>query len=313
MLVGVDGYVMDIPVVPVVYFYKGDVPIHQWYTACVSLSHGNPVVLICDRKHHTCHKPAYLKAMQIFYREDYLSKEYERFKRVFQTFGGTGIVDMERMLGARAVMKVNNISTAFYGDSDAAALTYVGMHRRSHCDAQIHLAAVENAEMKMFWVVWTGSGIVTLPLLNEFLEWSTELYTNSVYHYILEQKQREAPNLCDMSIWYLFVCANKGEITVNWNCPERLPRVNNTWVICDAQDDGFDSGRGIKKEHVTFLQQGVNMDTGTPIMYAYHQSKIAVHHVMFRLSSLHTHAKQNIPTLFPFCSEEQQRKIQHLS
>jgi hypothetical protein len=110
--------------------------------------------------------------------------------------------------------------------------------------------------------------------------------------------------MCDMTVWYLFACANGGEYTQTWNCPEGLPRVRGSWLLCDAQDDGFDSGRGMKKKHITFLQQGTHNVTKTPIMLAYYQSKINEHNVMFRLSSLHTHDKTHIPELFSFCSEK---------
>lgn len=128
------------------------------------------------------------------------------------------------------------------------------------------------------------------------------------------KKQSEAPNMCDMSVWYLFVCAgtNKhtAETTINWNCPSLidLPRVNTSWLMCDAQDDGFESGKGMTRSHIDFVQQGTNNKTGTPIMYAYHRSSIVHHRAIFRLSSLHTHAKNEIPNLFPFCSETEQRK-----
>jgi len=307
------------PRIPVVYFYTGHVPVHQWYTACVGLAHGNPVVVICDRSHPTCAKPDYLSGVQLAYIEDNIHPRYTHFKQVFKTFGGTGIVDLQRIFTLAQWMQSHKIETAFYGDSDAAVLTHVGMHRRRHCDAQLHLSLIDNNEMKMFWVAWIGSSIITLPFLQEFLEWAIALYADPKYHHLMLKKQAEAPNMCDMSVWYLFVCANAAanrytaEATSNWNCPAELPRVNTSWLICDAQDDGFDSGRGMKKAHIDFLRQGTNNETGTPIMYAYHRSSIVKHRAVFRLSSLHTHAKDEIRNLFPFCSEAEQRKLMQTS
>ena len=62
---------------------------------------------------------------------------------------------------------------------------------------------------------------------------------------LLEWKRREAPYVCDMSLWYLFVA--RSERADEWGGRvDALPETKR-WHFCDSQALGFDHMHGHKR------------------------------------------------------------------
>ena len=97
----------------------------------------------------------------------------------------------------------------------------------------------------MYMAVWAGSSLLRLPVLDEFLHFVLNVYSSPSAIELLERKKRDAPFICDMSLWYLFVA--RSERAAEWRGNVgRLPKTKR-WRFCDGQAVGFDHMHGHKR------------------------------------------------------------------
>ena len=96
------------------------------------------------------------------------------------------------------------------------------------------------------WTAWAGTSILTLTVLDHFMDFSIQLL--STQSPLLEQKGTQRPHLTDMAFWYIFVAASSAKFRQLWRVPANMHHLWPSTIeldICPIQELGlFDSRDG---------------------------------------------------------------------
>ena len=160
--------------------------------------------------------------------------------------------NIERFFILKNFIEKEKYDNVFYVDSDSVLLTRVRFSLfQPKQSAWLSLEYEKNAFEKYYWVVWAGVSLLNLEILQDFTQFSYNLYSNRSYWNLLILKDKMAPWICDMTIWYLFSGVYDSSLRTEWKWPEKtalvLPGVNSSGFLGNIQDLGFDHRHGHKK------------------------------------------------------------------
>lgn len=101
----------------------------------------------------------------------------------------------------------NHIERVFFADCDVAVLvniTQVYYTNYATCGSVLSLESQTVESHK--WVAWIGSSILSQQVLEDFVIFAKQMYSNQ-YVGVLQEKRIKRPFVCDMTIWYLFAAS----------------------------------------------------------------------------------------------------------
>ena len=148
--------------------------------------------------------------------------------------------NIERYFVLAAWMRLERVRWVFYADSDVALNgTIPSLYNFSACDAIVSMRPLSHAHelewKRLEWIVWAGTSILSLPVLENFVSFTIQLYTQSRFvELILTRSTLNHMPFTDMAVWYLFSAASMPAFRGKWHVHAGLPAVPHA-QICDAE------------------------------------------------------------------------------
>ena len=151
--------------------------------------------------------------------------------------------NLERFFYLSAFMKREKLQAVFYFDSDVL-LTDTLPRIDPSCDSVVDLEGghPRMQAATMYWAVWAGAAFLKAAVLDDFIQFTLKVYSSDSSMKLLEKKKAEAPYVCDMTLWYLFVA--KAEMAAQWGFDTSSLPETKQWHFCDSQALGFDHQHG---------------------------------------------------------------------
>ena len=164
--------------------------------------------------------------------------------------------NLERFFYLSVFMKREKLQAVFYFDSDVL-LTDTLPRIDPSCDSVVDLEGghPRMQAATMYWAVWAGTAFLKAAVLDDFIQFTLKVYSSDSSMKLLEKKKAEAPYVCDMTLWYLFVA--KAEMAAQWGFDASSLPETKRWHFCDSQALGFDhqhghtrnNGQGLRSIH----------------------------------------------------------------
>jgi len=187
-----------------------------------------------------------------------------RFREIYQPWGQREPWErqnMERFFLLHEFMKKTDINYAFYADSDVAVLSQMlkgsgddGTFPVQKCDAMVDIGNDQDKTFEwkeLSWAVWSGSSVLNINLLSDFLSFATAMYEQP-HRLLLELKNEKAKYVTDMTQWYLFVSKSNPDIGNSWKAQRESLPDTRLWRYCSGQTMGFDHQRAHERDGFKF-------------------------------------------------------------
>jgi hypothetical protein len=118
---------------------------------------------------------------------------------------------------------------ALYLDSDVAALVDLSqdLPLAEGCEAALDFRGGDPRSDKFFWAVWAGTSRLTRAVLEDFAAFVLKMYSSPEHVATLSLKRQQAPYVCDMTLWYLFVAASSETHARAWDWTVVLPNTSS--------------------------------------------------------------------------------------
>ena len=245
------------PPLPIVYiWFDSWIPQYQWDVIEVALHHNNTVFFVTAAPEPVTPPPSFsppsgsshlLKIVSLSSLESpalhaFRSSHYLPFG-LWEPYEQQ---NMERFFLLHQLLTLHSIPLVLFMDSDAAFLSHAtsSLLPSPSCSALIvpdpHPSSFYSSHR---WVIWTGTSILSLPLLTSFLSFAPQLY-HPPYLPILQEKNSLKPYVCDMSIWYLFALCSDPTFQTSQKPPSPLPLLPSCAPSSFCFTDQFDHQRG---------------------------------------------------------------------
>ncbi|EKX32406.1 hypothetical protein GUITHDRAFT_121411 [Guillardia theta CCMP2712] len=221
---------------------------YMWQTAFASDFHGNRVVILTDAT--TAFQHAGSPGAEFVDMDALVERQAEVFEmlRTFrQSYKPWGLKEpwerenIERFFYIAAFALDRHLQRVFYTDTDVALLTRVSdLKLPKSCD---YLVSIPKQTFESyFWVVWAGTALLDQQVLMQFLRFVLRIYSSPQVMALLTTKERIAPYVCDMSLWFLFAISADPGLASLVSSPASLPlpKPANRSRACDLVALGFD-------------------------------------------------------------------------
>ena len=222
----------------------------------VTTYYNNKVNLITKQSVNYASDNVILHPIEEFYQND----ELNFFRQIYLPWGSQEPWErqnFERYFILKYFMLKTKLLWVMYIDSDVVLktqITYnmffnsVNNQSQKHCSSFLSLQDnshnINNWETND-WVSWAGTSFLHINVLTDFTLFVLEMYNNQTFYPILKYKKDNAPYVCDMTLWYLYVGSSDLSLSTLWQWkPDNIltNSFKNTfqYTFCNILDLGFD-------------------------------------------------------------------------
>lgn len=202
--------------IPVVYMWLGKAMLPEYFEhiAKASARHNDVIVLVEERQrfeHDISSRISFVDLKPVHFEKD-VSFFTRNGKGDYQHWGlhePWEQHNLQRVFVLNSWMAdLTHYDRVFFADSDVAVLSNVLQlwdEQYRDCDSAMALEKQQKVS-SMKWAAWIGSGFLNRRILDEFEQFTKQMYSGTYIHH-LETKKNVKPFVCDMTLWYLFAAA----------------------------------------------------------------------------------------------------------